>query len=308
MKLLVLGFLTFIFLIFLPGNGFCKSIVISEADQYDYAQFLFEQKDYQTAIFEFKRFLNFFPESQYIENAHFYVALSHFELEQFQQASTLFNEIIKKDMESALAEKAYFYQSQAFMKMGNTGYAKIVLQNFLKLTGKPDLKDKIHYNLAQIYLVDAIEGDESALTHAREHLLKISEPGRKNLNTDDLLNRINTVLTADKKDPVLAGVFAVVPGAGYLYCERYKDALVSFLLNVGLMVAVYQAWDHDQEALAGVIGFVATGFYTGNIYGSISSAHKYNQTLIRKMLNHTISIQPMITKENQVGLSLQYRF
>jgi hypothetical protein len=44
------------------------------------------------------------------------------------------------------------------------------------------------------------------------------------------------------------------------------------------MYAAYEAFDNDNNALGGIITLVELGFYTGNIYGAVSSAHKYNRT------------------------------
>ena len=80
-----------------------------------------------------------------------------------------------------------------------------------------------------------------------------------------------------RKRPVLAGTLSIIPGAGQLYCNRYEDALIAFLLNVGLFWAASDAFHQDQPALGGLLSFVGLGFYFGNIYGAVGDAHKYNQ-------------------------------
>ena len=140
---------------------------------------------------------------------------------------------------------------------------------------------------------------------ARKYLSKISAANVAKYSTDQYHNLIFKAEHAPKKNPVAAGLFAVIPGGGFLYCERFHDALITFLFNAGLMVAAYEAWDNDNKALAGVIGFVETGFYSGNIYGSITSAHKYNQAQIIKILGKDISITPNFNPENK-ALSLSF--
>jgi len=65
-------------------------------------------------------------------------------------------------------------------------------------------------------------------------------------------------------------------------------------------------------ALGGVITFVEIGFYSGNIYGSISSAHKYNRDQDRKLvdrLKENLKVNLSSRPENKgLELSLQYRF
>jgi hypothetical protein len=114
---------------------------------------------------------------------------------------------------------------------------------------------------------------------------------------------------APKKNPTAAGLFAIIPGGGFLYCQRYHDALVTFLLNTGLMAAAYTAHDNDNNALAGVLAFVETGFFAGNIYGSMASAHKYNRAQTRSILNREVFISSMFDPEKKgYGLSLNYKF
>jgi len=73
-------------------------------------------------------------------------------------------------------------------------------------------------------------------------------------------------------------MLSVIPGAGYLYLERYQDALISLLVNTALIFAAYEAFDNDLYVLGGIISFVELGFYAGNIYGATTSAHKINRS------------------------------
>jgi len=267
-----------------------KQVVITSDMQYEYAMKLFNEKDYETAIIEFKRFIHFFPDYKQKNQIEFNIGLCLFNLKKFHDAARAFNDIIINGKENDVTKEACFFQAESFMKLGNTGYAQIVLQNYLMLVEDRETKDRIYFNLAKIHLTEARNGKPDSLILAREYLLKISKSGVDKYNPDQYLDLIVKVEDAPKKNPKAAGLFAIIPGGGFLYCERYHDALVTFLLNAGLMFAAYEAYDHDNKALAGVIGFVEVGFYTGNIYGSISSAHKYNLAQTVKILNQDFAI------------------
>ncbi len=285
-----------------------NTLVISHDMQYEYAYKLFTAKDYDTAIVEFKRFVHFFPESKLVNTAVFNIALSRFYLKDYHEAARAFNDIIIKDEDDELTRKSVFFQSQAFILMGNTGYAQLVLQNYLKLSDDPDIKDQIYYNLAMIHLTEAKKGKAESLELARSYLDKISIKNTKNFQVENHIDLIIKAEQADKKNPSLAGMFAVIPGGGFLYCERYKDALVTFLLNASLMIAAYQAWDNDNEALAGVIGFVETGFYSANIYGAISSAHKFNRAQVHKFLDREFYLLSKWDLQKGGGLEITLNF
>ena len=95
----------------------------------------------------------------------------------------------------------------------------------------------------------------------------------------------------------MAGFLSILPGGGYFYCERYQDALVAFLLNGALILASWEAFDQGNPALGGVIAAVEFGFYAGNIYGGIASAHKYQRPKTHEVLLNTL-------KENaRIGVS-----
>lgn len=295
----------------LSQNGFAldNQLVITEEMQYEYAKSLFDKKDDETAMVEFKRFVHFFPESPRHDQARFNIAVCLFSLKKYHEAARAFNEIILDGRENEITKEAFFYQSQAFLNLGNIGYAQIVLQNFLKLVEDRETKDRIYFNLSRIHLADAKNGQITALASARNALSKISHAGAVTYHTDQYLDLITEAEQAPQKNPGAAGVFAIIPGGGFLYCERYHDALVTFLLNTGLMAAAYKAHDDGNDALAGVLAFVETGFYTGNIYGSISSAHKYNRAQTLNILNRDFSITSRFDPEKMgYEVSFNYKF
>ena len=112
--------------------------------------------------------------------------------------------------------------------MGNTGYAEIVLQNFLKLADDIQTKDRIYFHLVQLHLSEARKSKTGALSRSRDYLSKISESGKIKFNTDQYADLISKAKHAPKKNPKAAGLFAIVPGGGFFYCERYKDAFTLF--------------------------------------------------------------------------------
>ena len=311
MKLQYSYLVIFLILAFQPYNSFAleKKLIITSGMQYEYALELFETQDYDTAIVEFKRFVHFFPESEYLDQAEYNIAVCLFNMNKYHEAARAFNEIIIKDQDNDIIEKAVFFQSRSFMKLGNRGYAQIVLQNYLKLVDDINIKDKIYFNLAQIQLSNARQFKQGSLALAKKYLSKISTPNANKYKTDEYSDLILKAEHAPRKNPKAAGFFAIIPGGGFLYSERYHDALITFILNTGLMYAAWEAWDSDNKALAGVIGFVETGFYTGNIYGSITSAHKYNHAQTLKILGRDVYMSPDFDPEDKAyGLSLNFKF
>ncbi|WP_462268765.1 tetratricopeptide repeat protein [Desulfobacter sp.] len=262
--------------------------------QFDYAQTLFDQKDFIAAQVEFKRFIHFFPRDPRHDRADYTAGVALFRAEQYYEAAKRFDKIIRqsKDIDNPWARQSGFMQSQAFEAMGNPGYARIVLQNHLKLTRDIDTKDRIYLELARMHIQNTASPGKNELDSARKNLMLISPEKQREYNVTKQLAAIDNAVNAPTKSPVLAGILAIIPGGGMLYCERYKDAFINFCFNTGLIWAAYTAFDHDNPALGGVITFVETGFYSGNIYGSITAAHKHNKTARIKILNKTFDFKP----------------
>lgn len=310
MKLRFLYFIAGILLFFLTREGLCEEKIIITSDmQIDYADSLFKEKDYAAAQVEYKRFIHFFPGSSRLAEARFNIAVCLFEQKKYMEAARGFNEIILETPEGSYAGEAYFYQARSFLNLGNTGYAEIVLQNYLKLADDLKTKDRIYAELARLHLAQAREFKPNSLALAKGYLSRISPSGTHAYEAENTINLIQAAEKAPRKNPWAAGFFSILPGGGFLYCERYQDALVTFLLNAGLMLAAYEAYDNDNTALSGVIGFVETGFYMGNIYGGISSAHKYNEAGVLKVLNRDITLAPRINPEGRgFAMTLDFDF
>ena len=80
--------------------------------------------------------------------------------------------------------------------------------------------------------------------------------------------------------PGLAGTLAaVLPGSGHFYTGRKRDGTVAFLLNAAFIWGAVESYNKENYALGGILTFFELGWYFGNIYSAVSSAHKYNRRL-----------------------------
>lgn len=272
-----------------PAVGMdAPGLIITPDLQFSYAQELFNAQDHIAAQVEFKRFVRFFPGDPRADEARFRTGESLYRSGQFYEAAKAFNTMISED--SPFSEEACFLQSKAFLAMNNTGYAQIVLQNYLKLTDKTKTRDRIYLELAKIHIMETRELGKDSLDSAEKYLTLISPENRDSHDVPYQLAAIKEVRQAPQKSPALSGILAIIPGGGFLYCERYKDAFVTFCLNAGLIYAAYEAFNHDNPGIGGIITFVEAGFYAGNIHGSVTAAHKYNKARQVEILNRTFNI------------------
>lgn len=281
-------------------------MVLSADKQFQYAQDLFSAKDYSTASGEYKRFVYFFPKDRRVEFAMYQIGMSHFLGRHYQEAVSAFKKLTEQYFDTEYSIKSYYRISEAYIKMKAFEQALIDLNNLVTITHNPYAKDEAYYRMGWIYI------ETASWEEARRCFNKISPKNRRKFELEKLSAALEKETAIPRKNPKLAGFLSIVPGAGYLYCGRYQDALIAFLLNGGLIYAAYESFDKGQSALGGVISFVEFGFYSGNIYGAISSAHKYNRKKTGQFIQHlkeNIKINLSADIRNRgVTLSLQWSF
>lgn len=92
----------------------------------------------------------------------------------------------------------------------------------------------------------------------------------------------NAYVATTKKSPFLAGAMStVIPGLGKVYTNRWKDGVFSFVLFAASAWQSYRGFDkYGVNSVFGwTFGAFAAGVYAGNIYGSVKSAHTYNDKI-----------------------------
>ena len=280
------------------------SLILSPDRQFNYAQDLFSAKDYLTAVNEYKRFIYFFPEDKRVELAMYRIGMSYYLGGHYQEAISAFKKLTEQYFETEYSIKSYYKISEAYINLKAFDQALVDLNNLVTITHDEDVRDEAFYRIGWIYI------ETASWDNARLYFDKISPKNRNKFRLKKLANELEKEALIPKKDPKLAGVLSIVPGAGYLYCERYQDAFIAFLLNGGLIYAAYESFDKGHDGLGGLLTFVGFGFYAGNIYGAVTSAHKFNRKetgqFIYKLKKNT-KVNLSADLENK-GVFLSFRF
>lgn len=102
---------------------------------------------------------------------------------------------------------------------------------------------------------------------------------------------VNEGLNGKRKSPFLAGALStIVPGLGRTYTGDWKDGIVSLIFTAGMAFQSYRGFNSDgiKSAKGWIYGGIGTGFYLGNIYGSVKSAKNKNKKKIN-LLQHEAS-------------------
>ena len=107
---------------------------------------------------------------------------------------------------------------------------------------------------------------------------------------DHLNNHKEDLLNFSKKEPIFAGFLsALIPGAGYIYCDKLTTGITSLVVNGLLIWAFYDTINNNQYGLSASIGFFGLGWYIGNIIGSANAAHQYNSYYQEQYLNDILT-------------------
>ncbi|MDX2451171.1 tetratricopeptide repeat protein [Desulfosarcina sp.] len=280
----------YLVLIAAPAVGFAQ-LTIDADSQYRYAQSRLDSGAVDEAIAEFNRFIHFFPADPRVPRAHFQTGMAHFSAGQYQAAAAIFNRQTVDFTGSPLDNQAYFMLSRSHARQGMIERAILDLHNLVALSSASEVIDRARYELGWFHV------DQGRWTDAEQAFGHISPDNQDRFQVADLMQALAHSDAIPVKSPTTAGFLSIVPGGGQLYCNRYQDAATAFLINAGLIWAAWEAFDNEQYALGSVISFVEFGFYAGNIYGAVSSAHKYNRDRITEY-------RQRLNQRRQMSLSL----
>jgi len=257
-----------------------QEIVLYPESQFQFAEQYFENGEYYRAIGEYERFIHFFPQSDRAELARYKICLSYLKGERYEQAIQAFEKLIEDYQTTEYALKSYLGASKTYVLLKGYDMALAILSDLITIAQDQKISDEAYYQKGWVYL------EMGLWEKARESFEEISFQNRESYNIKNLLMEIHRKTPLKGKSPTIAGLLAIVPGAGHLYCERKRDAFISFLLNGAMIYAAYEAFDRDLDALGGIIVLFELGFYSGNIYSAVSSAHKYNRNAEKQFLDH----------------------
>ena len=277
----------------LPFNGICSDTVIVDAKkQYEFAQTLFEEKEFSAAAHEFIRFYYLFPGHEKVPQARYQTGVSFFQAGMFEDSARHLEKIAANFSDSGFSPDAMFKLSEVYLNLKNPARAATVLRNLVTLTNNSQVRDRACFMLGWLLLdkaevfISSSDYKVYPVKEAEKYFSMISLEGQNKYKVGETLTSLKKFREIKKKSPSIAGVLSIIPGTGFLYCDRYQDALVSFLLNSTLMLAAYKSFENDNNFLGAAISLVEAGFYGGNIYGSVASAHKYNKKKQKDFINN----------------------
>jgi len=275
--------------------------------QFSFAEDLFNEADYFRAISEYKRLIFLCPGSkQLCERAYFKIGLSYFRANQWRGAREAFGTFLITFPDSLMKPAALYLRGMSEKHLSLDGEALATFARLMETAGG-EYQEKATYQSALIF-VDREEWDRAGEMFSRIPAESTLFDSARVFSAG--LEQIDSL--PHKSPPVAGTLAAVLPGAGHLYTERPKDALVAFLLNGFFIWSAIELFEDDKHVTGGIVAFFELGWYTGNIYSAISSAHKFNkrtQDDFIKGLKNRVTVSYLHTGDTRCdGIMLSMHF
>lgn len=298
-------FLTLSFIsLFIPASALSAQMTIDGEDQYEFARQTMERGEYLRAVAEFERFIHFFPEDDKVPQARYLIGFCYFRAKEYESARKALEKVYKSYSSEPMGGKALFLMGESYYRQGLVKEAQQYFKKVIETYPHLDLKHAAQYRLAWSRM------KEDKWQEASETFMMVGKSSPLYPNSQELAELSLKGEALPYKEPATAGVLAILPGLGHLYCERPKDALVAFLLNGLTIWAAIEAFDEDLEVLGSILLLVEAGWYTGNIYSAVNSAHKYNRKVrndFRGNLPDKLNLN-LFTTRGGLGLALKMEF
>jgi len=246
-----------IFILF--TSGFSQQIDFhSPQNIKQFADFLFCDKDYLRAIDEYEKYLNINDN----DTARFKIALGYSLINDQTNALQKFR---------LIAESSLFYEQSRMERLKS-----LFLQN----------ADSLFYFSADelINSNSPYSNNAHRLTNISLLLINNELPVKEKFLIpfeNDQKSILNNFYDSKKnpsyKSEVLAGILsAIIPGSGKIYTKNYGDGITAFLLTGLFSYLAYTNFEHNHPTRGWIFTLLGTGFYAGNVYGSVASAQIFN--------------------------------
>ncbi len=245
-----------------------------------FADHLFEAGDYYRAITEYERVAFHHPAAPAALRARYRIALSYYRGEKYADAARRFREFAARHPDDALGEEAAFMAAEADYKNGDTRAAAEAIDAYLRQYPAGPRAD------AALVLLGRCRLREGEWKRAAEIFGTVSPGSASGAAAAGLAAGARRYPDVPRKSPALAGMLsAVLPGAGQLYVGRRADAAAAFFLNALFVWAAVEAFDNHNDVTGGILVAFEAGWYSGNIFNAVGSAHKYNRRARQEYLD-----------------------
>jgi len=265
---------------------------------------LFENGEYYRAITEAKRYISILPQGKNVEEMYKLIGDSYLMAKEWIEAINAYDEILNKFPNSKYSRQIIFNKAICLIKNKKYNEAEDLFQKIISDGNEEKKNEAIMWKILLLIQQNRFEEIDKMLD---DTLIKQKVTDK----IDNIKQIIKEKKEASYKSPKLACLMsAIIPGSGQIYNNRYKDGIYSFILNALFILGAYKAYADENYALAGILTIFELGWYTGNIYGVVSGAYKYNKKIDEDIFKKGVSKFDLI--EYEIGktpfISIIFKF
>jgi len=258
-----------------PSPASPNSSYYSENNVLRFADYLYEEGDYERAAGEYQRYLIL---SYVLKDSIFFKIGTCYQLAgEHHRSIYFFKKVVSLFPHTDLLTSAYHKTAYSYFALGEYDSTEQLLRNAVKMNPSQVDRERLACMLGYVLLFQAKWRLVSTLVES----LSVNH---HNDDFDPCLAKLKASyqegISLSRRSPLLSSIFsAIVPGAGKMYCGRYIDGLTSFVL---IGTAAWQAssgfQDQGSRSQRGWIYATLGGIlWVGNIYGSSVAAKIYNR-------------------------------
>ena len=289
-----------------PPSVLSAEITIDSEDQFRFALQTMQRGEYLRAVGEFERFIHFFPEDEKVPEARYLIGVCYLNGEEYDSARKVLKEVNKSYSSTPIGGKALFLIGESYYKQGLLEEGEQYFREVIEAYPHLELKNAALYRLGW----NQMKADK--WREASETFMMVEKSSPLYPSSQDLSKISLKGEELPYKNPTTGGIMAgILPGLGHAYCNRYKDGVVALLLNGLTIWAAIEAFDEDLDVLGSILIFLELGWYTGNIYSAVNSAHKYNRKVrndFRWSLPDRLNLSLFTTRDGHLGVALKIDF
>ena len=248
--------------------------IFSISNRLAFGNHLFCEKDYLRAISEYDAVLS----STWSDTIQFKIASAYFRMKQFDEAYKQFEKV---GIGSSIHEQSEFEKYRILFALEKYNE----LQRFVENIKKNNI-GLLKLNNSTMLLRDVQLPKEELFISPFEELQKTkvidfyrwkNNPPYKNSTTAALLS-------------------AIIPGLGKVYADEIGDGITSFIFTGLFSYLAINKFQNNHTTSGILYASIATFFYAGNIYGSVSAVQNFNAGL---QFNFEKEVKIFINENNQ---------
>lgn len=249
-----------------------------------FAHSLYSEGDFYRSITEAKRFLYDHPKEPRAAEAKLLIGECYLAGSQWTAAAAALEPLVAAGVSGKVGADAAFSLADARMGGGDYDLAALEYHRF----GEDYPEDPraalslLRTGWARMFAADVLatldpKKGRVAFKAAARELDAVPASSPEKFRATKLAGGAHRLAVMPARSPALAGAFsAILPGAGQLYAGRWKDGLIAFLVNGLFIGGATESFLKGNDTAGAILVLFEMGWYSGNIYSAINSAHRCN--------------------------------